>query len=88
MSSLEQMRRQIIDAEQVLKCLDAEMEKIEFDPLTLASVEVALATVPRVIETLLAGFGSNPILSPLAEQLKMQYLQWIADQVVAARIAS
>jgi len=86
-SSLDVLRTQILDAEPVLKCLDAEMEKIQFDPLIPASVVAANETVGRIIETLLANFKANPILAPLAEALKSQYLEGIEEQVSAARMS-
>ncbi|MGV8917301.1 MAG: hypothetical protein ACOH2R_05835 [Pseudomonas sp.] len=84
-SSLDGLRNQILDAEPVLKSLDAEMEKIEFDPLVPSSVDAATDKVGRIIETLLADFKTNPILGPLAEELKSQYLDGIQEQVAAAR---
>lgn len=87
-SSLDQIRSQILDAEPILKRLDLEMEKIQFDPLVQSSVNAANAQVGQVIETLLADFKGNTLLSPLAEELKSQYLEGIREQVDAARVAS
>ncbi|MFJ3486920.1 hypothetical protein ACIPL1_26430 [Pseudomonas sp. NPDC090202] len=87
-SSLDALRNQILDAEPVLKTLDAEMEKIQFDPLIPASVDAANEKIGRVIETLLSDFKGNPILGPLAVELKAQYLEGIEEQVAAARAAA
>lgn len=83
--SLDELRMQILAAEPVLKSLDAEMEKIQFDPLIPASVAAARESVSRVIETLLIGFKANPILGPLAGELRAQYLEGIDEQVAVAR---
>lgn len=81
----EELRTQILDAEPVLKLLDAEMERIQFDPLVAKSVERARRDVSHVIERLLAGFASNPILAPLAGELRSQYLDVIDEQMLKAR---
>lgn len=87
-SSLDQIRSQSLDAEPILKRLDVEMEKIQFDPLVQSSVNAANARVGQVIETLLADFKDNSLLSPLAEELKSQYLEGIREQVDAAKRVS
>ena len=86
-SSIDELRTQILEAEPVLKRLDAEIEKIQFDPLVATSVEGAREDVGRVIETLLAGFANNPILGPLAGVLKSQYLEVIDEQVLEATVS-
>lgn len=83
-SLLDELRTQMQDAEPVLKVLDCELEKIQFDPLAPASVETAKAQVDALIETRLAAFKENPILGPLTEQLKTQYIEAIQEQVEAA----
>lgn len=87
-SSLDLLRTQIQDAEPVLKRLDAEMEKIQFDPLVDASVNSANVKILQVIEQLLSPFGTNPVLGPLTESLKAQYLEGIQAQVDEARNAA
>jgi hypothetical protein len=84
-SALDVLRNQIQDAEPVLKRLDLEMERIEFDPHVPASVEAAKVTVDTVIDRLMGAFRKNPILGPLADDLKSQYLEGIATQVAEAR---
>ncbi|HKS12106.1 MAG TPA: hypothetical protein VJS90_03610 [Pseudomonas sp.] len=65
--------------------LDTEMQDIEFDPLVPASVDAAIATVYRVTESLLGPFRANPILGPLADELRAQYLEGIHASVKEAR---
>lgn len=83
-SLLDELRMQMQEAEPLLKVLDLELEKIQFDPLAPATVEIAKSQVDALIETRLAVFKENPILGPLAEQLKAQYLEAILEQVEAA----
>ncbi|MDF2489875.1 MAG: hypothetical protein K0S77_2497 [Pseudomonas sp.] len=79
------LRHQMQSAEPVLMRLDIEMQGIDFDPLIPASVEVAIATVYRVTESLLGPFRGNPILGPLADELRTQYLEGIRARVKEAR---
>jgi len=83
-SSLDALRTQILNAEPVLKKLDVEMEKIQFDPRVPASVDAASEKVESLIDELLAGFKNNPVLAPLADELKSQYLEGVQEQVTAA----
>ena len=64
-----------------MKRLDVEMEAICFDPSVPSSVNAATERVAAIIDSLLVGFKANPILGPLAHQLKSQYLDAIQCQV-------
>lgn len=79
------LRHQMENAEPVLMRLDIEMQGINFDPLIPASVDAAIATVYRVTESLLGPFRRNPILGPLADELRTQYLEGIRARVKEAR---
>ena len=69
------------NAEPVLKALDLELEKITFDPREPVSIEAAIEHVIESIDTHLADFKSNPILGPMADELKAQYEEGIQAQV-------
>lgn len=84
-STLDVVRTQMQEAEPVLKQLDVELEAIIFDPFIPSSVDAAIERVAAVIDTLLVDFKANPILGPLANQLKSQYLDAIQHQVAAAQ---
>lgn len=84
-SKLDVVRAQMQEAEPVLKQLDVELEAINFDPCIPSSVDAAIERVAAVIDTLLVNFKGNPILSPLADQLKSQYRDAIQHQVDSAQ---
>lgn len=83
-SALDVLRNQILSVEQVLKQLDLEMERIQFDPLVPSSVEAARVSVDGVIDRLMGKYKANPILGPLANDLKTQYLDGIETQIEEA----
>lgn len=81
----EVVRTQMRDAEAVLQQLDDKLEAITFDPVEPTSIEAATRRTIAAIDTLMAGFAGNPVLGPLAEQLKAQYLEGIRHRVIASQ---
>ncbi|WP_426203933.1 hypothetical protein [Pseudomonas sp. TWP3-1] len=84
--TLDAVREQMRDAESILQQLDLTLEAIRFDPSVPASVAAAAKQTSAVIDSHLAGFRGIPVLAPLADQLKIQYLENI-DKVVAPKSA-
>lgn len=84
-STIDEVRAQMREAEPLLKRLDQELEAINFDPAVPSSVEAAIRQVTETIDSLLAGFNGNPVLGPLANQLKTQYVEGIQQQVVSTQ---
>lgn len=86
-TSLDTVREQMRDAVAILEQLDLTLEAIRFDPSVPASVAAAAKQTSAVIDSLLAEFRGNPVLAPLADQLKIQYLENIEHKVVASKSA-
>lgn len=86
MQTLDVIRIQMREAEPVLKALDYELEKIIFDPRKRESIDAAIEHVILTIETRLKGFKINPILGPMAEELKAQYVEGIQAQVAESAL--
>ncbi|WP_177490517.1 hypothetical protein [Pseudomonas sp. HMWF006] len=83
--SLDAVREQMRDAEAILQQLDLTLEAIRFDPSIPSSVAAAAKQTSAVIDSHLAGFRGNPVLAPLVDQLKIQYLENIEHKVVASK---
>jgi hypothetical protein len=81
MPDMDTLRIQMREVEPVLKALDAELERINFDPQRPASVAKAQAQTRITIERRLADFRANPILGPLIEELKAHYAEGIGARV-------
>lgn len=81
MHTLDAIRIQMREAEPVLKALDEKLESITFDPSNRESIDAAIDHVILTINTQLKGFKNNPILGPIAEELKAQYVEGIQAQV-------
>ena len=80
MQTLDAIRIQMREAEPVLKALDEKLENITFDPGEQESIDTAIEQVILTIDTHLKGFKNNPILGPMAEELKAQYVEGIQAQ--------
>ncbi|WP_434706593.1 hypothetical protein [Pseudomonas sp. D4-18] len=86
MLTLEAIRIQMREAETVLKALDKTLECITFDSSDRESVDAAIGQVTQTIDTKLKGFKNNPILSPMVEELKAQYVEGIQTQVADSEL--
>jgi hypothetical protein len=73
------------EAEPMLKSLDRKLETINFNPTVPSSVEAATLWVTDTIDGFFAGFNGHPILRPLANQLKAQYVEGILDKAMSAQ---
>lgn len=81
MQALDAIRIQMREAEPVLKALDEKLEDITFDPCKRESIGAAIEHIILTIDTQLKSFKNNPILGPMAEELKAQYVEGIHAQV-------
>lgn len=79
------VQRQMQQAGPALQALDQEMADIEFDPSCPMSVDAAIERTLEVIDLWLSGFAGNPILGPLTDQLKQQYVEAIKHRASGAR---
>ncbi|RRV10255.1 hypothetical protein EGJ27_01105 [Pseudomonas sp. v388] len=81
---LDALRTQLQQAESVLKTLDTELAGITCDPAEPRSIKLAISQIIEAIDTRFEHFKSNPVLGPLAEKLKAQYVENIRSQVAEA----
>jgi hypothetical protein len=85
-SGIDQLSRQLTDAQKALKNLDGELGSISFDPNDPASIEAAIQSVEAIIDDRLGQYANNPIVVPFAENIKEHYRESIIDRAAAARI--
>lgn len=87
-SGLDQLSRQLADAQKALESLDGELGTVNFDPNDPASIEEAIQSVEAIIDEKIGPYADNPIIAPLAENMKEQYRESIIDRAAAARTES
>lgn len=87
-SGLDQLSRQLTDAKKALQSLDGELGTVSIDPDDPASIEAAIQSMEAIIDERLGPYASNPIIAPLAENMKEKYRESIVDRAASARIQS
>ncbi len=85
-TGLDKLSKQLSDAQKALEMLDGELGTVSFDPDDPASIEAAIQSVETIIDDRLGPFVSNPIIAPLAEQMKEKYREAIIDRAAEARL--
>lgn len=85
-SGLDDLQRQLQDAEKAFAALDGELGSVSFDPNDPASIETAIQEVVRVVDERVGAYASNPLVGPIAEQLKSNYREHILERAAAARL--
>lgn len=85
-SGLNELSRQLKDAQKALSALDGELGSVNFDPTDPASIEAAIALVETTIDEKIGRYANNPIVRPLAQEMKEKYREAIIDKASAARL--
>lgn len=86
LKGLDQLQRQLKEAQEVLQALDGELCTVNFNPHDLSSIEQAIQQVENVIDERTGQHASNPIIQPLAAEMKERYRSEILDRAAAARL--
>ncbi|MBP8405138.1 hypothetical protein J5F22_23655 [Pseudomonas aeruginosa] len=87
-TGLDKLQKDLKDAQRVLSGLDGELGVVNFDPSDPVSIESAIQSVNRLIDERLGEYSANPIVGPLAEQMKEKYRETILQKAAEARLNS
>ncbi|ENK3932928.1 hypothetical protein [Pseudomonas aeruginosa] len=87
-TGLDKLQKDLKDAQRVLSELDGELGVVNFDPSDPVSIESAIQSVNRLIDERLGVYSANPIVGPLAEQMKEKYRETILQKAAEARLNS
>lgn len=82
-SALDQLGRQLAEIKQALESLEGDFGSVNIDPTDAASIQAAIQRVESTIDDRLGPYANNPIIAPLAAQLKAQYRESILAQAAA-----
>ena len=85
-TGLDELSRQLTEAQRAIEALDGEIGTVNFDPNDPASIEAAIQSVESMIDERLVQYTSNPIIAPLAASLKEKYREAIVDRAAEARL--
>lgn len=87
-TGLDKLQKELKQAQQALNELDGELCVVNFDPNDPASIEAAIQSVIRLIDSRVEPFANNPIVRSLADQMKESYRENILQKAAEARLQS
>lgn len=82
---LDELTRQLSEAEQAIASIDGDLGAVNFDPHDLASIERAIQAAETLVDEKLKAYAGNSLVESLAEQMKEQLRQGIIDKAAQAR---
>ena len=86
-TGFDEFSRQIDDAQKALAALEGELGTVSFNPNDPASIEAAIRQAESTVDNCLGDYASNPIIGPLAEEMKEKYRESIIERAAEARLA-
>ncbi len=85
-TGLDKLQRNLKDAQKALEALDGELGTVNFNPHDPASIEAAIHQVERLVDDRVGAYASNPIIGPMADEMKGKYREAILEKAAAARL--
>jgi len=85
-TGLDQLTHQLDEAQNALAELDGELGTVSFDSDDPASIEAAIQNVELLVDEKLGKYSKNPIIGPLAMNMKESYRNAIIQRAAAARL--
>jgi hypothetical protein len=85
-TGLDNLTKQLNDAQRAFSEIDGELGCVSFDPKDPAAIEHAIKNMEALVGARLGAYEDNPLVAPLAEQMKQRYRQAIIDKAAAARL--
>src|SRR5262249_52281658 len=87
-NGLDDLQRQLKEAQTALAGIDGELGTVSFDPEDPASIESAIQQVTRLVDERLGVYSSNPIVGPPIGEMKERYRAGIVERAAAPRLGT
>jgi hypothetical protein len=87
-SDLDQLKLQLVEAKKALESLDEALDAVRVDADDPASIDAAVQRVNAIIDARIGPYAHNPIIAPLAQNMKAQYRESILAQAAGERSGS
>ena len=87
-TGLDKLQKELKEAGQALSDLDGELGVVNFDPHDPASIEAAIQSVMRMIDSRIEPYADNPFVRSLADQTKENFRETILQKAAEARLHS
>jgi hypothetical protein len=85
-TGLDKLTKQLKDAQRAFAEIDGELGSVSFDTNDPASIEHAIKNMEALVDARLCDYEDNPLVAPIAKQMKESYRQAIIDKAAAARL--
>ena len=85
-TGLDELTRQLEDAQKAFQELDGELGTVNFDPHDPQSIDLAIRTMEGIIDARVGRYANNSIVAPLIDDLKESYRAAILEKAATARI--
>tara|TARA_Y100000052_G_C2955393_1_gene89750 strand:+ start:13687 stop:13968 length:282 start_codon:yes stop_codon:yes gene_type:complete len=85
-TGFDKLQRNLKDAQRALENLDGELGSVSFNPNDPESIDAAICEIEKIIDEKVGRYHSNPIIGPLAEEMKQSYREGILEKAAQARL--
>ena len=85
-SGLDQLTRQLEQAQQAFAEIDGELGTVEFNPHDPASIEAAIQQAEAMIDAKVKPWADNALVAQMVDGMKEQYRTAIIDRAAQARL--
>ena len=83
---LDELSRQLKEAQEALANLGEELGTVSFNPHDPMSIEAAIQQIESTLDERLGEYASNPLIGPMADEMKESYRTAIIGQAAEARL--
>jgi hypothetical protein len=84
-TGLDNLQRQLDDAQRAFRALDGELATVRFDPHNSESIQAAIRTMESAIDDKVAPYRDNAMVASIIPQLKEKYRAAILARVKEGR---
>ena len=85
-SGLDQLTKQLEQAQQAIDEIDGELGTVTFDPNDPASIDSAIQQANATLDAKVASWANNPLVAQLIEGVKEQFRESIIQRAAVARL--
>jgi hypothetical protein len=82
-TGLDEFQRELADAQHCLEALDGTITTLKFNPADPESVQTAIKTMESAVDSKIAPYRHNALVSQVAQDLKEQYRKGILERASA-----
>lgn len=83
---LDELQKELAQAERALKELDGEIGQVNFDPDDPGSIDGAIASAEQMIDERLGRYANNKLVAPMIDAAKEEFRKAILEEAERARL--